>query len=68
MTKTGGINYERNGITYRTALADGQRAVEQRLKNIIKLAVEMGRVERTSSKEDQGIIEGGLDVTDKRNI
>ena len=32
----------RNGITYRMAPFDGQQAVEQRLRNIVQLAVEIG--------------------------
>ena len=61
----------RNGITYRMAPFDGQQAVEQRLRNIIKLAIGVGRREGLigNHKED-GIeeSEGGQDVANKGNI
>ena len=61
----------RNGITYRMAPFDGQQAVEQRLRNIIKLAIEVGRREGLIGNYEQDGIEGsegGKDVTDKRNF
>jgi hypothetical protein len=50
---------------------DGQQAVEQRLRNIIKLAMEIGRKEGLiGNHREDGIkkSEGGKDVTDKGNI
>ena len=61
----------RNGITYRMAPFDGQQAVEQRLRNIVQLAVEIGRKEGLigNHREDgKKKSEGGKDVTDKGNI
>jgi len=71
MKKDDRIICMRNGITYRSAPFDGQQAVDQRLTNIIKLVMEVGRSEglignhkKDSTKEP----EGGRDVADKGNI
>ena len=50
---------------------DGQQAVEQRLRNMVQLAVEIGRKEGLigNHREDgKKKSEGGKDVTDKGDI
>ena len=71
MKKDDRIICVRNGITYRSAPFDGQQAVDQRLRNIIKLVMEVGRREGLiGNHEKDGTKEsrGGSNVTDKGNI
>ena len=71
MSKDNETSCVRNGITYRMAPFDGQQAVEQRLRNIVQLAVEIGQREGLiGNHREDGIqkSEGGKDVADKGNI
>ncbi len=71
MKKDDRIICVRNGITYRSAPFDGQQAVDQRLTNIIKLVMEVGRSEGligNHKKDGTKEPEGGRDVADKGNI
>ena len=55
-----------DSIQFSTAPSDGHLAVEQRLKNLIELAITIGRRDGLigSHKENQiSTIEGGQDVT-----
>ena len=71
MKKDDRIICVRNGITYRSAPFDGQQAVDQRLRNIIKLVMEVGRSEGfigNHEKDGTKEFKGGRDVADKGNI
>jgi hypothetical protein len=70
MSKKSEMTCVRNGVTYRTAPFDGRQAVERRLQNIIKLAVEIGQREGLIGNHKEGIneLKGGKDVADKGNI
>jgi hypothetical protein len=71
MSKDSEMICVRNGITYRMAPFDGQQAVEQRLRNIVQLAVEIGRREGLigNHRDDRkNKSEGEKDVADKGNI
>ena len=66
MNKPGQDNTDRvDSIQFSTAAPDGQVAVEQRLRNLIELAIAIGRRDWLigSAKENQiSTLEGGQDV------
>jgi hypothetical protein len=67
MNQPGHNNTNRvDSIQFSTAASDGQVAVEQRLRNLIELAIAIGRRDGLigSAKENQiSTLEGGQDVT-----
>ena len=67
MNQPGQDNTDRvDSIQFSTAASDGQVAVEQRLRNLIELAIAIGRRDGLigSAKENQiSTLEGGQDVT-----
>jgi hypothetical protein len=59
-----------DSIQFSTAVSDGQVAVEQRLRNLIELAIAIGRRDGLIGTVKANQIptpEGGQDVTNQRN-
>ena len=61
----------RDGITYRRAPFDGQQAIDQRLRKLIEVVMEVGRREGligNHKEEGTNQSEGGRYVADKRDL